>query len=378
MYQIGEFSYLCETTIKTLRYYDKINLLKPVKINPLTGYRYYSEKQINTLKKIKDLQLSGFSLDEIKDLLQDEKKEKLNEQIKKIEDESSKKIMILQKLKNNMTKQKVEFIVNPNFTIVGISTTIKSRADIEHVLKTVDKKIKQEQFSKYPFIVENYEKGFSQENTRCFIGRILPDYILSNPNSLHNYNKKGIRIINSQKIKNVLHTTVETTILDSYKKIIEYAKENNIQIRGSFQEVYNNDKIDIYVEAYDLNQENDDELAHRMYLDKHVANVHPTDFIGKWKLMGEIIEPPYLFNPKKIHTKIDSKYEFIELYKDGSTNFENISWKDRYLIMKEDNVIFYSYLYKPYKKAFSTYMNILINSKESNSRPYEYYYKKIK
>lgn len=247
MYQIGEFSYLCETTIKTLRYYDKINLLKPVKINPLTGYRYYSEKQINTLKKIKDLQLSGFSLDEIKDLLQDEKKEKLNEQIKKIEDESSKKIMILQKLKNNMTKQKVEFIVNPNFTIVGISTTIKSRADIEHVLKTVDKKIKQEQFSKYPFIVENYEKGFSQENTRCFIGRILPDYILSNPNSLHNYNKKGIRIINSQKIKNVLHTTVETTILDSYKKIIEYAKENNIQIRGSFQEVYNNDKIDIYI-----------------------------------------------------------------------------------------------------------------------------------
>ena len=43
MYQIGEFSYLCETTIKTLRYYDKINLLKPVKINTLTGYRYYSE-----------------------------------------------------------------------------------------------------------------------------------------------------------------------------------------------------------------------------------------------------------------------------------------------------------------------------------------------
>lgn len=91
MYQIGEFSYLCETTIKTLRYYDKINLLKPVKINPLTGYRYYSEKQINTLKKIKDLQLSGFSLDEIKDLLQNEKKEKLNEQIKKLRMKAQKK-----------------------------------------------------------------------------------------------------------------------------------------------------------------------------------------------------------------------------------------------------------------------------------------------
>lgn len=83
MYRIGEFSYLCETTIKTLRYYDKIHLLKPVKIDPLTGYRYYSEDQINILKKIKDLQLSGFSLDEIKDLLKNENKEKLNAQIKK-------------------------------------------------------------------------------------------------------------------------------------------------------------------------------------------------------------------------------------------------------------------------------------------------------
>ena len=378
MYQIGEFSYLCETTIKTLRYYDKINLLKPVKINTLTGYRYYSEKQIGTLKKIKELQVSGFSLDEIKDLLQNGNKEKLNEQIKKIEDESSKKITILQKMKNNMTKQKVEFIANPNFTIVDVSTTIKSRDSIECVLKTIDKKIRQEHFKEYPFVVENYEKGFSQQNMKCFIGRILPNYILSNPNSLHNYNKRGIRIINSQKIKNVLHTTVETTVLDSYKKIIEYAKANKIQIRGPFQEVYNNDKIDIYIEAYDLNQENEEELVHRKQLENIITDTHAKEFIGKWQLMGEIIEPPYLFNPKKVHTKTDSKYEYIELYKDGSTNFENISWKDYYLVMKEDNIIFYSYLHKPYKKGFSTYMNILINSKESNSRPSEYYYKKIK
>ena len=351
MYRIGEFSYLCETTIKTLRYYDKIHLLKPVKIDPLTGYRYYSEDQINILKKIKDLQLSGFSLDEIKDLLKNENKEKLNAQIKKIEDESSKKIMILQKLKNNMTKQKVEFIANPNFTIVGIPTTIKSRGGIELVLKKLDKKIRQEQFKKYPYIVENYEKGFSEKNTRCFIGRILPDYILSNPYFLYEYNKRGIRVINSKKVKTVLHTTVETTILDSYKKIIEYANENNIQIRGSFQEVYNDDKIDIYVEAYDLAQENDVELSHRMYLEKNITNTHPKEFVGKWQLMGEIVEPPYLFNPKKVHTKTGSKYDYIELYEDGSTNFENISWKDHYVVMKEDNVTFYSDLFKPYKKG---------------------------
>ena len=56
MYRIGEFSHLCETTIKTLRHYDKINLLKPTKVDNFTGYRYYEEDQIKTLEKIKQLQ----------------------------------------------------------------------------------------------------------------------------------------------------------------------------------------------------------------------------------------------------------------------------------------------------------------------------------
>ena len=53
MYRIGEFSHLCETTIKTLRHYDKINLLKPTKVDNLTGYRYYEETQIKNFRKNK-------------------------------------------------------------------------------------------------------------------------------------------------------------------------------------------------------------------------------------------------------------------------------------------------------------------------------------
>ena len=51
MYQIGEFSYLAETTIKTIRYYDKIGLLKTKKIDEFTKYRYYDESQIEIIKK---------------------------------------------------------------------------------------------------------------------------------------------------------------------------------------------------------------------------------------------------------------------------------------------------------------------------------------
>lgn len=377
MYRIGEFSHLCETTIKTLRHYDKINLLKPTKVDNFTGYRYYEEDQIKTLEKIKQLQYAGFSLKDIKDLLKETNKEKLNKQIEIIKEENSKKIMILQKMKNNMTKQTVELITNPNFLIVGKITTIKDRNSIAKVIEQVDKK-QNNDLKKYDMIIENYEKGYKEKNINCFIGRIIPESLKNYPDVLLEYKKKGLIFLNSNKVDNVLHAEVKESVTETYKEMIEYASKNNIQIRGRFQEVYSKDKIDIYVEAYDLNIENEDELLHRNNLKNKIKDIHDKEFIGTWVLQGEVTELQGNFNPLKKHYYPDTKYEILELNKDGTTNFENITWKADYLIIKENNITYYSYLIKPKRKLFKKYMRVLIKQKESNARPYCYYYKKIK
>lgn len=377
MYRIGEFSHLCETTIKTLRHYDKINLLKPSKVDSFTGYRYYEENQIKILEKIKQLQYAGFSLKEIKKLLKETNQEKLNKQIENIREENSKKIMILQKLKNHMTKQGVELITNPNFLIVGKITTLKERNSIIKAIEQIDKK-QDNHFKNYDMIIEIYEKGYEEKNINCLIGRILPENIKDNPNILLSYKKKGLIITNSNKVQTVLHAEVKETVTETYKEIIEYANKNNIQIRGNFQEIYSKDKIDIYVEAYDLNIENKDELLYRENIKNKIKDVHEKEYIGTWALQGEITELPRNFNPSKKHYYPDTKYEILKLNKDGSTNFENIIWKENYLIIKENNITYYSHLYKPERKLFNKYMRVLINQKESNSRPYYYYYKKIK
>ena len=377
MYRIGEFSHLCETTIKTLRHYDKINLLKPTKVDNFTGYRYYEEDQIKTLEKIKQLQYAGFSLKDIKDLLKETNKEKLNKQIEIIKEENSKKIMILQKMKNNMTKQTVELITNPNFLIVGKITTIKDRNSIAKVIEQVDKK-QNNDLKKYDMIIENYEKGYKEKNINCFIGRIIPEKMKNYPDVLLEYKKKGLIFLNSNKVDNVLHAEVKESITETYKEMIEYASKNNIQIRGKFQEVYSKDKIDIYVEAYDLNIENEDELFYRNNLKNKIKDIHDKEFIGTWVLQGEVTELQGNFNPLKKHYYPDTKYKILELNKDGTTNFENITWKEDYLIIKENNITYYSYLIKPKRKLFKKYMRVLIKQKESNARPYCYYYKKIK
>jgi effector-binding domain-containing protein len=65
MLKIGDFSKFSQVSIKTLRYYDEIGLLKPEKVDQFTGYRYYSADQFTVLSKIVGLKDLGLSLEEI-------------------------------------------------------------------------------------------------------------------------------------------------------------------------------------------------------------------------------------------------------------------------------------------------------------------------
>ena len=69
MMTIKEFAKLCNCGTQTLRYYDKIDLLKPIKVDPWSGYRYYEQEQALDFIKIKNLQAADFTIDEIKSLL---------------------------------------------------------------------------------------------------------------------------------------------------------------------------------------------------------------------------------------------------------------------------------------------------------------------
>ena len=69
MYQIGVFSKICHVSVKTLRHYDKIGLLKPVKVDRFTGYRYYDQTQLERMLLIQRLKRYGFSLEEARTLL---------------------------------------------------------------------------------------------------------------------------------------------------------------------------------------------------------------------------------------------------------------------------------------------------------------------
>lgn len=62
---IGRMAELNHTSVQTLRYYDKLGLLKPEFVDESTGYRYYSIKQCARLDLINYMKYLGMSLDNI-------------------------------------------------------------------------------------------------------------------------------------------------------------------------------------------------------------------------------------------------------------------------------------------------------------------------
>lgn len=65
---IGRLARAADVNIETIRYYQRVNLIKePIK--PQTGYRQYDIEVINRIHFIKRAQKLGFSLKEISDLL---------------------------------------------------------------------------------------------------------------------------------------------------------------------------------------------------------------------------------------------------------------------------------------------------------------------
>lgn len=67
--KIGEIAAFFGVSVKAIRMYEKKGILVPARVDPDTGYRYYTADQIQVLGTLLELKTLGFSLAEIKKLL---------------------------------------------------------------------------------------------------------------------------------------------------------------------------------------------------------------------------------------------------------------------------------------------------------------------
>jgi DNA-binding transcriptional MerR regulator len=147
VFKIGEFSKLSHVTVKTLRYYDRIDLFKPAEVDRFTNYRYYSASQLPRLNRILALKDLGLSLDQIGQLLDDNlppeqirgmlrlKQVEIQEQL---EEEQAQLARVEQRLRQieqeeDMSKQEVALKEIPDQAVASVRDVIPAYGDLDQL-----------------------------------------------------------------------------------------------------------------------------------------------------------------------------------------------------------------------------------------------------
>ncbi|RSM53592.1 MerR family transcriptional regulator [Amycolatopsis sp. WAC 01376] len=72
MFSIGDFAKHGRVTVRMLRHYDAIGLLRPAHVDPFSGYRSYTGEQLARLNRVIALKDLGFTLTKVQEILEAE------------------------------------------------------------------------------------------------------------------------------------------------------------------------------------------------------------------------------------------------------------------------------------------------------------------
>lgn len=373
MYRIGEFSILQSVSIKTLRYYDEIDLFKPAVTDSYTGYRYYSEDQVEKFHKIEYYKDLGFSLEEIKKIMDGKEEEVLEEKRKQYISELNEKEGQLRKINHLIKNQKrVEFRPYHEEACVVKKITLKKKEDYFHEVEKIKEEIIALGYTPIYPMVSNLEVGYVEQDIDVLIG-----YTVKERERLHE--DKDLFFLGFSRADKQLVGQGKTSEIERlYYEMVEYAHEKNIQIRGFFTAILKNKELEMYVEAFDLEEENKDYLHYLEHF-KREEEINPS-LVGTYQIREILPSVKFMFNPKKQKSMLDTKFKTLELKKDGSTNYENISWNKKHLLFRYDCLEIPLPIYTT-KIEGREYLEILMNESfefYQSQRPMEYLYERIK
>src|ERR1044072_9209077 len=71
MFTIGDFARHGRVSVRMLRHYDASGLLRPARVDPATGYRYYTPAQLPRLNRVIALKDLGFTLQQVREILEE-------------------------------------------------------------------------------------------------------------------------------------------------------------------------------------------------------------------------------------------------------------------------------------------------------------------
>lgn len=242
LYRIGMFANMNRVTIKTLRYYDEQNLLKPVYVDEENGYRYYEAGQIAELHRILALKSMGFSMEDIHSIINGEEEKSLLQRKKQ---ETLKEIAALTaklaQIESYLAKEEIDLsspvLIKkiPEVTVCAMRRTLKSYDDL---------------FELMPEMGAEMERlgCICAQPDYCFTHYLEPGYkgedILVETCEAVTEKKEDTEKVKFQVLPEIpeaaciFHRGSYDTLSKSYAAVLKFIEENGYEICGNIRESY--------------------------------------------------------------------------------------------------------------------------------------------
>jgi DNA-binding transcriptional MerR regulator len=250
MIKIGDFARLSQVSVVTLRYYDEMDLLKPVKVDTFTGYRFYSSDQLPRLHRILALKDLGFSLDQIKLMLADglsveQLRSMLTLQRQEVEKRLADEGERLQRIEARLRQIELEDKM-PTYDVVIKNTPAMLVASRRMTVPTNDQ-VPQYLGPAYQDVYNYIREQGAKDTGPCFTLWHSPSDVYENEDveaivpvdrPLKGTEHVKVYELPSTQVAAVVHQGNFEDFTQSHAAILEWIDANGYQIVGPYREIY--------------------------------------------------------------------------------------------------------------------------------------------
>jgi DNA-binding transcriptional MerR regulator len=247
MFKIGEFSRLSQVTVKTLRYYDRIDLLKPAEVDRFTGYRYYSAGQLPRLNRILALKDLGLSLDQIAQLLKDDlspdqirgmlrlKQAEIHEQVQEERTRLMRVEWRLRRIEQEETMPTQEVVLKkiPAQTVASVRAIVPNYSEAGNLLGEVFAHLGQHRISPAgPPIGIYYDEEYREQDVE--VEMAVPLTGSAPPSDW----VKSRELPTVDEMACIIHEGAFDTLAGTYGQLMGWVEASGYRIAGPIREVY--------------------------------------------------------------------------------------------------------------------------------------------
>ena len=251
MLKISDFAQLSRVSPKALRLYDRMGLLKPIKVDSQSNYRYYSATQLPRLNRILVFKELGFSLEEIGCLLNENislaeirgmLRLKQSEIQQRLLDDQSRLIRVemrLQELEQEKSMSNYEVILKPIKSQLVAATLgiIPNFDDCSPILDSLFDQVYTHAFGNG---LKEVGCGINiYHETRLRDKDIPVEAVVPIPHKIPTSNRIWIyKLPEVETVACVVHHGSFASLGNAYCTLLEWVGKHGYQISGSTREVY--------------------------------------------------------------------------------------------------------------------------------------------